>query len=281
MDDDIEVAGPSGPIGAIDWGGSGDPLLLVHGGGTNAAEWAPVVPHLGDHRCVAFDVPGHGRSAEPETPGFDLWLPTMDAVIEHFDLPRGRLAVVGGSFGGALAVWYAGNRPGLRAVIGVDSAPWAAHVATPPLQREPRSAEQFRADGWGWSGDEEGYEAQVAEMIAQGYPEQCARRSHIRRPDGSYQGVPTAEFCAASHAVGSRPDNPLADPGMYARLDCPTLLLCGNDGNAADNREYVDSMPDRFPMVSVSWMDGPHDLDWDQPELVAEHITGFLALQSG
>ena len=276
MDDDIEIPGPCGPIGAIDWGGSGDPMLLVHGGGTNAAEWDPVVPHLGPYRCVAFDVPGHGRSAAPATPRYDLWLETMDAVIEHLALARGRLAVVGGSFGGALAVWYAGQRRGLRAVVGVDSAPWSARFAREREQRATRTAEQLRADGWGRSGDEEWYEAEVAELVADdGYPEMCARRAHIRLPDGRYQGVPTAEFLEVAGAP--RPDNPLLDPAMYGQVDCPTLLLCGNDGNAADNREYVDSMPGRFPMVSVTWMDGPHALDWHAPDVVGQHVASFVA----
>ncbi len=71
------------------------------------------------------------------------------------------------------------------------------------------------------------------------------------------------------------------DAGMYGKLDCPTLLVYGNEGTAAHNREYIDAMPDRFPMVSVTWVDGPHELDWERPGLVAEHIKNFLARQSG
>jgi pimeloyl-ACP methyl ester carboxylesterase len=279
MDDEIVVDGPSGPIGAIDWGGDGDPLLLVHGGGTNAAQWAPTVPYLGDYRCVAFDVPGHGRTPAPSTSFYDRWLEVMDAVIAHFALPRERLSLVGGSFGGGLAVWYAGQRPGLRAVIGIDSAPWTAHVDGTFHERDPRTAEQFRADGWGWVGDEAGYEANVAEMVADGCPEHCARRKHLLRGDGSYEEVPTPEFLEFAHNVGSDPQNPLVDSAMYGELDCPTLLICGNDGKAAHNREYVDAMPDRFPMVSVTWVDGPHELDWDRPELMAELTKSFLAGQ--
>lgn len=269
------MPGPAGPIGAIDWGGHGDPLLLVHGGGTNAAQWAPVVPYLGGYRCVSFDLPGHGRTPEPTTGRLhDSWPGIMDAVIAHFGLPRERLAIVGGSFGGALAVWYAGRRPGLRAVIGIDAAPFAV-FATSPLRREPRTAEQLRADGWGWSGDEAGYEANVAEMVADGCPEHCARRKHVLRPDGSYQERPTAEFIAGD----PDPENPLleTDAAMYGDLDCPTRLIFGTEGTAAHDRDYIDAMPKRFPMVSVTWVDGPHELDWDQPELVAGLIDRFLS----
>ena len=111
-------------------------------------------------------------------------------------------------------------------------------------------------------------------MVADGCPEHCARRKHVRRPDGRYQEVPTAEFIAAA----PDPDNPLMelDAAMYGELDCPTLLLFGNEGTAAHDRAYIDAMPDRFPMVSVTWTDGPHDLDWHVPDLVAQHIVGFL-----
>ena len=271
---DVELPGPAGPIGAIDWGGEGDPLLLLHGGGTNAAQWAPVVPHLAGYRCVSLDLPGHGRTPDPISPVSALWLRMLDAVITHFDLPRGRLSVVGGSFGGALAVWYAGRRQGLRAAIAVDSAPWPV-LLTSPRRPQRLTVEQYLADGWGWVGDRAGYEANVAEMVADGCPEHCARRKHVLRPDGQYQVRPTAEFCASE----PDPDNPLmeTDGAMYAELRCPALLVYGTEGMAAHDREYVDAMPDRFPMVSVTWVDGPHDLDWVRPELVAELIDRFLA----
>ena len=273
------VNGPSGPIGAIDWGGSGDPLLLVHGGGTNAAQWAPMVPHLGDFRCVSFDLPGHGRTPAPTTrPYYPLWLEIMDAVIGHFALPPERLALVGGSLGGALAVWYAGRRRGLRGVVSIDAAPYAVFENS-PLRREPRTAEQLRADGWGWSGDEAGCEANVAEMVADGCPEHCARRKHLLLPDGRYQEFPTAEFLEEFGTPD--PENPLSerDAAMYGEVDCPTLLIYGNEGTAAHNREYIDAMPGRFPMVSVTWVDGAHELDWDRPELMAELTKSFLAGQ--
>ena len=62
-------------------------------------------------------------------------------------------------------------------------------------------------------------------------------------------------------------------------MDCPTLLIYGNEGTAAHNRDYIDAMPARFPMVSVVWVEGAHELDWDRPELMAELTKRFLAAQ--
>jgi pimeloyl-ACP methyl ester carboxylesterase len=277
MGDEIVVEGPSGPIGAIDWGGDGEPLLLLHGSGTNAAQWAPVVPHLQGFRCVALDLPGHGRTPDPTSrPVSDLWLEIVDAVIAYFALPRERLSLLGGSFGGALAVWYAGQRPGLRAVVTIDAAPYGILVDSP--RRPPRrTAEEWRAEGWGWTGDEAGYEANVAEMVADGCPEHCARRKHVLLADGRYQVRPTDDFIASD----PDPDNPLMEMEgvMYGELGCPTLLIYGSEGMAAHNRDYIDAMPERFPMVSVVWVDGPHDLDWERPELMAELTDRFVAAQ--
>lgn len=55
--------------------GSGPPLLLVHGLGSAATTWDPLLPRLAArYDVVAVDLPGHGRSpalprTEPATPG--------------------------------------------------------------------------------------------------------------------------------------------------------------------------------------------------------------------
>jgi pimeloyl-ACP methyl ester carboxylesterase len=54
------------------------------------------------------------------------------------------------------------------------------------------------------------------------------------------------------------------------------LLLCGTDGVAADNAAYVDAMPQRYPAVTVTWVDGGHGLHRETPDVVADLIRGFL-----
>jgi pimeloyl-ACP methyl ester carboxylesterase len=275
---DVEVATPSGRLAAVDWGGSGDPLVFVHGGGSNAAEWATTVPHLVDaFHCISFDSAGHGRSPEPPSLDFDTFLVEIDAVVDHFGLDPGTLAVVGSSFGGALAVWWASVRAGCRAVVGVDSAPQKMHLEPwPPPGRVQRTPDQWRASGWGWSGTRDEYEQRVAEAVADGGLEAQARRAHTRTPEGLYEAHPSAELLAVIDRLGSRPVNPIVRVENYAHLRCPTLLLCASDGVCADNREFVDAMPERFPAVEVDWLDGPHTLNYAHPAQVAARIRRFL-----
>lgn len=276
---DVEVTGPTGPVGAIDWGGSGDPILFLHGGGTNAAEWAFVVPYLvGEFRCVGLDTVGHGKTFAPAELTFEILHDNIDAVIDHMALPRDRLSLVGHSYGAALAACHESARPGCRAVVGVDGAPRRADLGEwPPPGRTLATVDDWRADGWGWAGDTAAFEARVAELVADGDPEPCVRRAHLLGADGIYREVPTPEFLVAFSALGLRPDNPMVGDRPYRSLRCPTLLVCATNGTTADNREYVDAMPGRFPPLSVTWMEGPHELNWAHPEAVALHIREFLA----
>lgn len=277
---EVNISSKAGTVAAMDWGGPGDPILFLHGGGANAAEWVPVVDHLvDDFRCVAFDFHGHGRTPAHEEPTFETYLAETDAVVDHLGIARDRLTLVGSSFGGAVAVCYEAQRPGCRAIVGDDSMPSAVHVGLRPNPDGiEHTAEEYDALGWGWSGDEAAYEARVAAWVAEDRaPEPYVRRCHQPGADGRYHQVPATPTIAAMHNLGLRPENPYVRVDNYADVRCPVLLLCATEGMASDNRPFVDSMPKRFPMVKVTWVEGQHGLNRQFPKLVAEHIRDFLS----
>jgi pimeloyl-ACP methyl ester carboxylesterase len=93
----------------LDWGGSGPPLLFLHGGSAHAHWWDFVIPLLAERfRCVALDLRGHGESGRPGDGDYGLSAHAADvaAVVEALDLTGG--GVVGHSFGGWVAMVYAG-----------------------------------------------------------------------------------------------------------------------------------------------------------------------------
>ena len=52
-----------GPVHYVDFGGSGRPLVLVHGLGGSHLNWLAVAPRLAAHgRVLALDLAGHGRT---------------------------------------------------------------------------------------------------------------------------------------------------------------------------------------------------------------------------
>jgi len=94
-------------------GGSGDPLVLVHGGWTDATAWQFVGPPLAaSFRVLAYDRRGHSRSARPaqhasrRTNEDDL-----AALVEAFDLAPAYL--VGTSYGASISLGLAARRPDL------------------------------------------------------------------------------------------------------------------------------------------------------------------------
>lgn len=102
-------------------GGSGPPLVLLHGPGESAVNWRWVLPELvEDHRAVAPDLPAHGASGgEDESLDAHRVLDWMDALVARCGSPP---VLVGHVLGGALAARYAAARDGqLRGLVLVDS----------------------------------------------------------------------------------------------------------------------------------------------------------------
>jgi lipase len=51
-----------------DWPGELPAILFCHATGFHARIWDQVIAHLPGHRCLAFDMRGHGRSSKPPPP---------------------------------------------------------------------------------------------------------------------------------------------------------------------------------------------------------------------
>src|ERR1700749_4941116 len=65
------ISSPAGADIFVRWGGSGPPVLLVHGYAENSDSWAPLAADLmKDHTVVVPDLRGIGKSSKPEN-GYD------------------------------------------------------------------------------------------------------------------------------------------------------------------------------------------------------------------
>ncbi len=108
----------------LDWGSPGGPaVLFLHGGSAHARWWDLVIAALADrYRCIALDLRGHGDSGRPAGGEYDLASHVADVAAVSAELDLHGSALVGHSFGGYVAMAYAGRGDvALGALAVVDS----------------------------------------------------------------------------------------------------------------------------------------------------------------
>jgi pimeloyl-ACP methyl ester carboxylesterase len=102
-------------IAALDWGGDGTPLVLLHPNGLCAGLFEPLALRLRDtFRPVAVDLRGHGGTDTPASPeefGFDRMAADVLAVLDHLEIDDA--VALGQSLGGGVATLVDALRPGV------------------------------------------------------------------------------------------------------------------------------------------------------------------------
>jgi pimeloyl-ACP methyl ester carboxylesterase len=129
--------------------GSGEPLVLLHGGISAGEMFAPILPELAaQRRVIAVDLQGHGHTADidrplrPETMADDV-----AALIEHLGLAQAD--VMGYSLGGLVALRTAIQHPQLVRRLVLVSIPFRRDGSHPEVvaamdQMTPELAEVLK-----------------------------------------------------------------------------------------------------------------------------------------
>ena len=102
--------------------GAGDPpILFVHGYSCDSHDWSWQIPHfVTNHRVIAVDIRGHGRSSAPEG-GYDpkQFAADLAALLEHVGAPP--VVAIGHSLGGVIVSTLAVEHPErVEAIVSVD-----------------------------------------------------------------------------------------------------------------------------------------------------------------
>lgn len=101
-------------IAALDWGGDGMPLLLLHPNGFPAGVFDPMARRLTDtFRPIGVDLRGHGGTdvptVSPEGYGYGLMASDVLAVLDHLGV--GEFVALGESLGGGVCTFIDEQRP--------------------------------------------------------------------------------------------------------------------------------------------------------------------------
>jgi pimeloyl-ACP methyl ester carboxylesterase len=114
--------------------GEGTPLLLIHGIGDSSDTWKHVIPDLArDHRVVAPDLLGHGRSDKPRADySVAAYANAMRDLLSVLDVERA--TVVGHSLGGGVAMQFAYQYPERCERLVLVSTGGVSHEVHPALR---------------------------------------------------------------------------------------------------------------------------------------------------
>jgi pimeloyl-ACP methyl ester carboxylesterase len=254
-------------------GGSGPPLVLVHGLGLSWRSWQPVLDALEvGHDVIAIDLPGFGES--PRLPDGAAPTPTRLADAVESELDRLNLdapALVGNSLGGWVALELARRGRAERAVVispsGLESPAERAFVIA--LNEQMRLRARFGAPLGQWL-----TAPALARVMLFGAlrsrpwrlsPEAAARDLHDFGLSPSFQST-------LSSTVATRAPMWLGEIRVPVRVAYGTLdLMLG----AFTAPRFAAAIPgaELIPLPAVG-----HVPMLDDPELVAQTILDFTLM---
>jgi pimeloyl-ACP methyl ester carboxylesterase len=263
--------------------GSGEPLLVHVGGPGFAALPFAEQPELAAERTVLFlDQRGTGDSDRPSDPSaYDLedYAADIEALREHLGLDR--LDVIGHSFGGFVAINWAGNHPDRvgRLVLAGAIPRFIDTIRDERVERatghrdEPYFEEAMAALGRQMQGDYSS-DDELGELYATASP--------LFAP----HGVDASEVFDALERAGTNADavrhfNERVAPSMdqrelLGRIDAPTLLITGDWDPF---RHSMDEMAAELPNSSSVLIPGADHfllLEAEQRPAWAQAILEFL-----
>ena len=222
--------------------GSGPPVVLVHGGTSNAAvDWEPILGSLTERfTVVLYDQRGHGRSTGfaygigMDRFGFDLL-----HVMRYFGLTSAGL--VGFSVGGNSLLKLLVRRPDIaRALVTIGSATYG----------EPDRVRKIMDGPW---------------------PDALTMLEHDEAEDPDHWRRIRA---ALASDWASNLD---ISPGQAARVTCPALI-CHGDGDRVQTLEQALALARALPCAQLLVVPGAgHMAQVDRPDIVGPVVADFLA----
>ena len=219
------ITTPQGPVSCIDVG-SGPVALFVHGLGTNALLWRHVIRAFADdRRCVAIDLPLHGRT--PAAAGQDFSLSALAEVVEGVCETAGLRSVdlVAHDTGGAVAQVFAARHS--RRLRSLCLTNCETHDNVPPEAFRPTvdlaASGALAAGAAALLADPEAARALV---FGSGYEDVTRLDLELARSFlDPVLGTPERARQFERFILSLRPDDLLAAEPQLARLTVPTLIV--------------------------------------------------------
>lgn len=262
------------PVNYVDVG-SGPAVVFVHGLSGSWMNWLENIPQLAvDHRVIALDLPGFGRSPLPKSEiTIGLFCDVLIALLHKLGLETASL--VGNSMGGQISAKLAIEHPELidRLVV-VSPAGVTIDVA-----RNPQVLWVLKTFGWLYSAG-----ARTASLssdpLSKSAPLRRALLSVVcrypeRLPGPLVQrqiaGAGTAGFAPAVHAIGHCD---LSDE--LERITMPSLLIWGRNDRIIPSSDSKIWQRDIEGAEAFTYEETGHVPMFERPARFNADLRGFL-----
>jgi pimeloyl-ACP methyl ester carboxylesterase len=255
----VPVTGRDARLEALDFGGEGAGILLLHGLAGTAREWEETAEWLCKaNRVAALDHRGHGRSERrPGDISREAFIADAVAAIEELALAPAVL--IGQSLGGHTAFLVAAARADLvRGLVIAEASPVEAKPGQPEEIRKLLSAWPMFPS------------CDAAQEFFGGTP---AGRAWARNLDETEEGfLPSFEVDVMVEAIAGAAD---ARWDEWRQIQAPTLIVRGERGDLSD--EESAEMVRALPIATLVTLPGGHDVHLDEPEAWRAAVESFLA----
>jgi hypothetical protein len=265
-------------VAYVDSGGSGPPLVFVHGLSSSLGFWEYQIPAFAHtHRVLALDLPGYGSSSRPDAPCTPPWYATVvSAWLDAVGVDRA--TIVGHSMGGQIAIQLAVTEPSR-----VERLVLSAPAGLEPFQP---GAAKFMKDFWTERRAAQTTEEQVrANFLTQVFNHRDAGverliEERVRLGQSERFGGTSV---AVARSVAGMLDFPVRD--RLGAISVPTLVVFGSADRMIPNpiftggatRSIARVAEERIPGATVVLIPGAgHTVHHDAPEQFNAALEAFL-----
>jgi pimeloyl-ACP methyl ester carboxylesterase len=249
--------------------GTGRPVILVHGNSASSGTWEGVLagPVGQRYRCLAPDLPGHGRSAPAADPdGYTL--PGYAALVAGFADAAGApdAVIVGWSLGGHIAIEASPGLPGAAGYV---------IFGTPPVSGPAQLAEGFLPN----PAMSVAFTAEISEADARAFAAASLAPGSARPVDDIVADILATDGAARAGLYASIGAGKFADEvGLIRGLTVPVAVLQG-EAEQLVNPDYLAGLD--IPAMwrgAVQVIPGAgHSPHLETPEAFTALLTAFLA----
>lgn len=247
---------------AIEMAGSGPPIVLLHGIGSNRMSWEPVLRELSARfTVIAWDAPGYGDSTDPPNRGFVLkdYADALEGVIHELGLKS--ISILGHSFGAMIALEFY-RRYSSRVLNLILADATLGHGLNP--RRSHLKKERLKA--WMTMQPKEFAKSRVPRLLSSSASDEMIERSIAVMSMLHRNGYKVAVETLYEHT----------QEGMLGSIRVPTLVLCGQE-DVVTPVELSQHISSEISGSALGIIPNSGHLSYvEQPVLFCQQVAKFL-----